>query len=90
MDASQVIQRIAEVANAMSFQSGEPGLETAGMIVSCLASRPELADAFMEKGAGLFIDGDLDFRRDMSLSYRSIGGDILDPKVLRDENGHTQ
>lgn len=62
MEASQVIQRIAEVANAMARQAGEPGLEIAGMIVSCLASRPELANDFMEKGADLFIDGDLDFQ----------------------------
>lgn len=84
-----VIKRIADVASAVGWQAGEPALEAAGHIVSVLAIHPEHVDRFLAEGAELFIDGT--FRPENgSLTYRSIGGDILSPAVLRKAQGSAQ
>lgn len=84
-----VIKRIADVASAVGWQAGEPGLEAAGHIVSVLAIHPEHVDRFLAEGAELFIDGTFAPEKG-SLTYRSIGGDILSPTVLRNAQGSAQ
>jgi hypothetical protein len=84
-----VIKRIADVASAVGWQSGEPALEAAGHIVSVLAIHPEHVDRFLAEGPELFIDGTFK-PENGSLTYRSIGGDILSPTVLRKAQGSAQ
>lgn len=84
-----VIKRIADVASAVGWQAGEPGLEAAGHIVSVLAIHPEHVDRFLAEGVELFIDGTFK-PENGSLTYRSIGGDILSPTVLRKTQGSAQ
>lgn len=85
-EAVALIRKIAEVSTAVGWQSGEPALEAAGQIVSVLAGYPEHVDRFMAEGSGLFIDGTLS-PENGTLTYRSIGGDILHPSVLRKAKG---
>ncbi len=84
-----VIKRIADVASAVGWQSGEPAVEAAGHIVSVLAIHPEHVDRFLAEGPELFIDGTFK-PENGSLTYRSIGGDILSPTVLRKAQGSAQ
>lgn len=55
--AQELVQKVREVAHAVAFQSGTGSLECAGMIMSCLARKPELIDRFMREGSGLIVDG---------------------------------
>jgi hypothetical protein len=52
----QVIKRIAEVSEAIGFQAGVGGVETAGFIISTLAREPHLLARFMAEGAELILD----------------------------------
>lgn len=88
-DAVALIRKIAEVSTAVGWQAGEPALEAAGQIVSVLAGHPEHVDRFMKEGSELFIDGTF-APENGSLTYRSMGGDILHPSVLRKPMGVEQ
>ncbi|MCA1490144.1 hypothetical protein I6F11_04320 [Ensifer sp. NBAIM29] len=83
------MEKIAQVANAVGFQAGEPAMELAGQVVSVLAANPEHIARFMSEGTGLFLDGTLN-PENGSLTFRSIGGDILHPSVLRQQKGKQQ
>lgn len=80
--AQEIIAKIAEVSTAVGWQSGTGGCELAGMIVSCLAARPELIDRFMTEGAGLMIDRELDWSKGC-LTFHNARGDITTPQDLR-------
>ncbi|YP_010115375.1 hypothetical protein PBC5_gp58 [Sinorhizobium phage PBC5] len=84
-----VVKKIAKVATAVGFQAGEPAMELAGQIVSVLAANPEHIGRFMAEGSELFLDGTFN-PENGSLAYRSIGGDILHPSVLRQQKGTQQ
>lgn len=84
-----VIAKIAQVANAVGFQAGEPAMEMAGQIVSILAAHPEHIERFMNEGAELFLDGTFNHENG-SLTYRAMNGDILSPTVLRQRKGVQQ
>lgn len=88
-EAVALIRKIADVSTGVGWQSGEPALEAAGQIVSVLAGHPEHIDRFMAEGSELFIDGTF-APENGSLTYRSIGGDILHPSVLRKAKGMEQ
>lgn len=75
MTPEQVIARIAEVAHAVSVQSGEAGVDMAGYLVSFLAANPEHVDRFLQEGAELLIDGTFEFHKGC-LSYRCVNGEI--------------
>ena len=68
MTPTQVIQRIAEVAEAVGCQAGVPGCETAGVIVSYLSIHPDeigsfMADGIMALPVDLWAHGRLTFYR---------------------------
>lgn len=88
-DACDVISRIAQVASAVGLQANVGAMELAGQIVSVLYAHPNLIDRFMAEGTELFIDGTFDASNG-SLTYRSIGGDVLSPTVLRQAKGSQQ
>jgi hypothetical protein len=89
MSERALIEKIAQVANAVGWQAGEPAMELAGQIVSVLAANPEHIDRFMKEGSGLFLDGTFNAENGC-LTYRSIGGDVLSPAVLRQQKGMQQ
>ncbi|MDW9808615.1 hypothetical protein GOA93_06160 [Sinorhizobium meliloti] len=89
MSDRALIEKIAQVANAVGWQAGEPAMELAGQIVSVLAANPEHIDRFMSEGAELFLDGTFNAENGC-LTYRSMGGDILSPSVLRAKKGMQQ
>lgn len=88
-DAAALISKIAQVSTAVGFHAGEPAMEIAGQIVSVLATNPEHIDRFMAEGQELLLDGTLNHENG-SLTYRSMGGDILHPSVLRKSKGMEQ
>ncbi|MDR6189197.1 hypothetical protein QE372_001465 [Agrobacterium pusense] len=83
------IAKAAQLATDLGWQAGEPASELAGQIISVLAAHPEHTDRFLEEGGELFIDGTFDTANG-SLTYRSRGGDILHPSVLRAQKGNLQ
>ncbi|GCA53168.1 MULTISPECIES: hypothetical protein [Sinorhizobium] len=85
----ELVEKIAQVANAVGWQASEPAMDLAGQIVSVLAANPEHIDRFMSEGAELFLDGTFNAENGC-LTYRSIGGDILNPSVLRQRKGMQQ
>lgn len=85
----ELVERIAQVANAVGWQADEPAMELAGKIVSVLAANPEQIERFMSGGAELFLDGTFNAENGC-LTYRSMGGEILSPSVLRARKGMQQ
>lgn len=83
------VKRVAEVSTNVGFHAGEPALEMAGQIISVLAAHPEHTERFLEERGELFLDGTL-AHENGSLTYRSQGGDILHPSVLRAQKGSLQ
>jgi hypothetical protein len=87
--AGDLIAKIAETANGVGFQAGEPAMELAGQIVSVLAAHPEHIDRFMVEGTELFLDGTFNIENG-SLTYRALNGSILSPSVIRQQKGKQQ
>ncbi len=83
------IKCVAEVATNIGFHAGEPAMEMAGQIISVLAAHPEHTERFLDERGELFLDGTLAHEKG-SLTYRSQGGDILHPTVLRAQKGNLQ
>ena len=83
------IKCVAEVSTNIGFHAGEPAMEMAGQIISVLAAHPEHTERFIEERGELFLDGTL-AHENGSLTYRSQGGDILHPSVLRVQKGNLQ
>lgn len=80
---ADVIRRIAQVADAVSFQAGVGGMETAGMIVSVLAKHPELIDGFLTDGPGFLIDNDKFGAEHGCLNFHNQMGGISRPEDAR-------
>lgn len=76
------IAEAAKLATDVGWQAGKPASELVGQIISVLAAHPDHTDRFLEEGGEVFIDGTFDTAHG-SLTYRSQGGDILRPSVLR-------
>lgn len=87
--AKELLDRIAEVANAVAWQAGVGGMEVAGQIVSGLYANPEHIERFMVEGPELIIDGTLAPDKGC-LSYTAINGSIMTPAELRKRNGGQQ
>lgn len=83
------IKCVAEVSTNIGFHAGEPAMEMAGQIISVLAAHPEHTERFLDERGELFLDGTL-AHENGSLTYRSQGGDILHPSVLRAQKGNLQ
>lgn len=78
----QVIEHIAKVARAVGWQAGVGASETAGMIVSCLAAKPELVQRFLDEGSGLLVSGEI-APENGCLTFHRIDGDVTTPDELR-------
>jgi hypothetical protein len=80
---TEVIKRIAEVANAIGWQVAVGASETAGTIISVLAANPQIVDRFLTEGAGTFIDGPISLdAANGCLTYYAQTGEILSPGEL--------
>jgi hypothetical protein len=82
MTPEEVINHIAKVARAVAWQAGVGASETAGMIVSCLAAKPELVQRFLEEGSGLFVSGEI-APENGCLTFHRMNGDVTTPDDLR-------
>lgn len=89
VEAPKVVQRIAEVANAVGWQASVGASETAGLIVSVLAANPEQIYRFMQEGSELFIDGTMRAENGC-LSHHARNGQIVQPTKLREIKGQSQ
>jgi hypothetical protein len=78
-DAAKVICKIADVAEAIAFQAGVGGSETAGMIVSYLAKNPDRIEHVLANGIidepDLWVNG--------RLSWQGQNGKIITPRQAR-------
>ena len=85
----RVCRYIAQLAEALFWGSGEPGLENAGTYVSVCATDPEFADAVVKSGSSAMIDnlGKFDAMLNGCLSYRTKDGRILTPAEARALSG---
>jgi len=73
-DALAVINRIAEVSSAFACQAGVGGMETAGSIISFLATNPQRIHDFMSGGS--IIDWPISWQRAGCLSWQGMDGKI--------------
>lgn len=80
-EAQETIRRIAEVADAISWQSGVGGMELAGQIVSVLARHPELVERFLSGGSELMLEGLLGAERGC-LTFYNMKGEVTTPHEL--------
>lgn len=72
--ALAVIKRIAEVSSALACQAGVGGMETAGSIISFLATNPQRIHDFMSGGS--IIDWPISWQRAGCLSWQGMDGKI--------------
>ena len=82
-EAQKTILWIAQVAEAVGRQAGVGGSETAGMIISCLAARPELIERFMVEGSSLLVEGEILPDKGL-LTFHRIDGKVTTPQELRE------
>ena len=76
-----VIEFIAEVSEAMAFQAGVGGRETAGAIVSYLAHKPEHIEPFLNGGIMELPSEWMDGGR---LTWHGMNGKIVHPDEVRE------
>jgi hypothetical protein len=76
----QVIALIADVANVISWQAGEPGMEIAAGIVSFLAAHPEHIDQFLTDPNEVMIGGAFDPHTGC-LTWRTVKGEIINAAI---------
>lgn len=81
-EARHIVKQIADLAEAIAFQSGTASSELAGQIVSALAANPALIDRFMAEGSNMFLEGELDCERGC-LSWYGQNGQIVTPEFMR-------
>lgn len=74
------IERIAEIAEAVGWQAGVSGVETAGQIVSYLARNPDQIEAVLENG---ILDLPADWWRQGRLTWLGMNGKIVRPQQAR-------
>lgn len=77
----RVIARIVQAAEAIGFQAGVGGRETAGAIVSYLATSPDEIAPFVD-GKLSPIDFAGDWMRGGCLSWHAVNGEIVHPAAL--------
>lgn len=82
MTPEQIIEHIAKVAKAVGWQACVGASETAGMIVSCLAAKPELVQRFLTEGSGLLVSGEIAPEHGC-LTFHRLDGDVTTPDELR-------
>jgi hypothetical protein len=79
----EVIRKIAEVAAAFAAQAGVGGMETAGMLISGLATHPEKIAAFLS-GELNIVDDDLLLQPAQGcLTRHAQNGKIMSPAERR-------
>lgn len=78
-----VIEFIAKASEAMAWQAGVGGRETAGAIISYLALKPEHIEPFLNGGISKLPSEWIDGGR---LTWRAINGEIVHPDFLRRHN----
>lgn len=87
MTPEDVIKRIAEAAQAVAFQAGVGGMETAGMFVSVLAAHPEKVAGFLDGSLSIVDDGHLLNAHCGCLSWHATNGQIVTPADYRNAMG---
>lgn len=78
--AAQVIDRLAEIAAAMSVQAGVGGMETAGHLVSYLADHPRDIEPLLRFGV---FELPMDWHERGSLTYHACNGKVTHPQHAR-------
>jgi hypothetical protein len=78
--ARQFINHLARVAEAVGWQAGVGGMETAGGIVSYLADHPEDLEPFMNGG---FFELPLGFHERGRLTWHGKNGKVVSPEYVR-------
>ena len=81
-DAEALIQKIAQIADAVAFSSGTASIEYAGAIVSHLAAHPEDVETFMRDGNEMMLDGRMTLTSGY-LSYQCSDGRIRSSREIR-------
>lgn len=76
-----VVQRIAQVAEAVSWQAGIGGMEFAGQLVSVFAKHPEMIAPFLEGGSGFLLENEIGAELGC-LTFYNQAGEITTPETL--------
>ena len=81
-DAQRLVEHIAELAEAIAFQSGTASSELAGQMVSFLAAKPEMIGRFMTDGSEMFLEGMIAPEHGL-LSWYGQNGQIVTPDDMK-------
>lgn len=81
-ESKTVIDRIVELSEAIAWQAGVGGMETAGSIVSYLADRPEHIPALMA-GKLSVLDWPIGWHEHGRLTWHGMDGRIHKPEDVR-------
>jgi hypothetical protein len=87
--ALDFLNKVAEVSNAVGWQAGVGGVETAGQIISSLYANPEQIERFMAEGAELILDGTISFSNG-ALTWHAADGRVVSPSDYRASRGTQQ
>jgi len=71
------VSRLADIAEAIGWQAGVGGAETAGMIISYLAAHPEQIETVLEHG---IIDLPGDLWAAGRLTWMGMNGQVVNPQ----------
>lgn len=77
-----VIAHIAKVSEAIGWQAGVGGMETAGSIVSYLDSHPEQIDGFLSGKTSIF-DWPPSWHEQGRLTWHGQNGSVVHPEYAR-------
>lgn len=77
----QTIALIADCANVIGWQAGEPGMEIAGGIVSFLAAHPQHIDRFLKEPSAVMTDGTFDPHTG-GLTWRAANGEMMNAETF--------
>lgn len=80
--AREVIARIVEISEAIAFQAGVGGMETAGSIVSYLARHPDQIAPLLD-GTLSVLDWPPGWHAHGILTWHGVDGKIHRPEVVR-------
>lgn len=78
--AELVIDRIAELSEALAAQAGVGGMETAGNVISYLATHPRDIEPFLRFG---FFELPQDWIEQGNLTWHAQNGKVVRPEVAR-------
>ena len=82
LDALTFLERVAAMSEAVAWQAGVGGCETAGAIISYLSAHPDKLGAFMERSFCDLVEDPVNLHREGRLSWLGSDGKIWNGELV--------